>query len=116
MGFDYTLDWGKSEPQRLLNLIREIGIHRLAAFDGCLCGSFEIRNVEIDISCGKGRDRGIWISSRSLAYPPSEGDLKQILYEVGKEVQRQIIALNDGRGPITVHYRQWCKQNEKDNA
>lgn len=104
LGFDYSLHWYTPEPQRVLEVLKEVGIHRLANFDGCLCGCFAIRNVKIEISCGKGADRGIKISSRSMDYPASAEELEKVLCEVGNEVQRQIDDLHDGRGPIPVHY------------
>lgn len=109
MAFDYSTEWPKSEPQRVLDVIKEMGIHRLANLDGCICSGFEIRNVEIDISCGRGRDRGCWVSSRSMDYPEDEVELAKILAAVGEEVRRQIDDLHDGRGPMSVHYRKWSK-------
>jgi hypothetical protein len=107
MTFDYRKEWDKSEPQKVLDVIKEIGIHRLSNMDGCLCGGFEIRNVEIDFACGKGRDRGIYISSRSCDYSDDEAGLAKELGEVGVEVHRQFLELGDGRGPIEVHFRKW---------
>lgn len=111
---DYSLEWDKSEPQRVFDVIKEIGIHRLANLDGCICSSFEIRNVEINISCGKGGDRGCWISSRSIDYPESEVELAKVLGDVGAEVLRQIDNLHDGRGPMPLHYCEHSKAEKED--
>ena len=55
----------RSEPELVLDLIKEVGVCRLGNWDGCCCSGFSVRNVNVDISCGKGRNRGIWIH----AYP-----------------------------------------------
>ena len=107
--FDYSLDWGKSEAQIILEIIKEVGVHRLSGFDGCLCGGFEIRRVKFDLACGKGRDRGLWISSRSVDYPEDEHVMECIMSEVGAEAQRQFYELNDGRGILHIHYRKWSR-------
>lgn len=107
MSFDYSKEWSKSQQQKIVDVIREVGIHRLAGFDGCLCGGFEIQCVKVDFACGKGRDRGIYISSRSMDYSENEADLAKELGDVGREVHQQFMDLHDGRGPIEVHFREW---------
>src|SRR5690242_14469171 len=37
-----------------LNLIKTVGVGGLADFDGCVCGSFAVKGVGVDISCRKG--------------------------------------------------------------
>lgn len=95
----------KSEPELVLELIREVGVHRLANWDGCICSHFSIRNVNVDMSCGKGRDRGLWIESRSGDY--ENGDHDALLRPIAEEVVRQ--AATDGRGPMPIHFHEWKK-------
>ncbi len=89
----------KTEPELVLELIKEIGVSRLGNWDGCECSSFSIRNVTVDISCGKGQKRGILISSNSMDYE-DEG----LLYPIGEDVKQQVES-SSHRGPITVSYQ-----------
>jgi hypothetical protein len=97
--FDAPQSWKMSEPEKVLTIIKEIECWRLGNWDGCLCSRFSIRNVDVEISCGKGRDRGIWVSSASLDYM----DVK-LLHPIAEEVQRQVEG-GDHRGhaPIYLH-------------
>lgn len=95
----------KPENEVVVDLLRDVGVDRLGYFDGCVCCHFKVRNVEIGVSCGKGRDRGIWVSSASLDYYDRElkGLDEALLRPIAEEVQRQIEASEDGRGPIPIH-------------
>jgi hypothetical protein len=101
VGDDIQEWWRTPEPQRVLQLMREIGVWRLGNCDGCMCTSFSIRYVDIDVSCGKGRERGVWVSSGSMDY--SDTDLLQ---PIAEEIRRQIEEA-DGRGPMAVHLHEW---------
>lgn len=94
-----------SEPEKVLAIIQEARVWRLSNCDGCMCGGFELRNVKVDIACGKGRKRGIWVSSRSCDYIENDESLRQI----GEEVAKQV-AVSDRRGPLVVHCREWSKE------
>jgi hypothetical protein len=107
--FDYTLDWHKPEPQIVLEIIQAVGIHRLANFDGCLCGRFSLRNVDIDICCGKGRQRALWISSKSGDY---DDNAQKKLRPIAEEVVRQVQDLNDGRGEMPTRFDAWSREKE----
>jgi hypothetical protein len=91
----------------VIKLLQEVGVPRLSAWDGCTCGTFEVRRVKIDVSCGKGRERGVWVSSHSCdftdsEYKPNEHQLRPI----GDEVARQV-SEGDQRGPVPVHIGEW---------
>lgn len=108
--FDYSLEWQKSEPEKVLDVIKDVGIHRLGNLDGCICCSFSIRDVNVSVSCGKGSNRGCRIYSNSMDYPTDEKELSLVLSEVGDEIVRQINDLHDGRGEMPLHFRPWKKE------
>lgn len=91
----------KSEEELVLELIKEVGIKRLGNWDGCACSWFSVRNVNVDISCGKGGDRGIWVHSRSMDYDDSE-----LLRPIAEEVKCQV-EQSDRRGPIQFYLHEW---------
>lgn len=87
--------WKLSESERVSYLIREVGPSRLGNFNGCICSSFSIRNVDFDLSCGKGGGpRGIVITSCSMDYR-EEADYHPII-EALQEIEF------DYRGPIEI--------------
>lgn len=86
-----------NQTDRVVELIRTVGVRELGLLDGCICCRFSVRNVEVDISCGKGADREIIVGSRSLLYE-DDAELRPVL----EEVERQAIALNDRRGPFKL--------------
>jgi hypothetical protein len=98
----------KPEHEIVVDLIREVGVARLGHFDGCVCCHFNVRNIEIAISCGKGDERGLWISSPSLDYylegTKDDSDPK-LLRPIAEEVRRQVEAA-DTRGPLPVHFHE----------
>jgi hypothetical protein len=46
-------DGTKMDAAAALKLIRDIGVGGLGGFDGCLCTSFEVHGVKVDVSCRK---------------------------------------------------------------
>jgi hypothetical protein len=88
----------------VVNLIKEVGIYRLSTLDGCLCGGFEIKGIDVDIACGKGRTRGIWVWPAHNGDYQEEGD--EAIRPIGDEVAKQVMEA-DERGPIPVHLRKW---------
>ncbi len=106
----------KPEHEVVVDLIREVGVGRLGNFDGCVCCHFEVRNVSVDVACGKGRNRGVWVSSGSLDYYDQEQNCldESLLRPIADEVKRQIEDA-DGhmRGTIAAHCRAWCKSTDK---
>lgn len=110
--------WRTPENLRVVRILQEIGADVLGNFDGCCCCGFKIRNVEIDISCGKGRDRGLWIYSPSLDYwdgKSENGSEEELLRPIAEEVQRQV-QNSDMRGPLPIHYHEWVNPNAKPSA
>lgn len=94
----------KSETEMVVDLIRDVGVGRLGNFDGCICCEFKVRNVLVEISCGKGLDRGIWVSSGSMDYGDNldgKADI-ELLKPIAEEVQRQVQG-SDMRGLISFH-------------
>lgn len=101
--FTIEESWKMSEPEKVVAILKEVGVWRLANWDGCICSRFSIRNVDVKISCGKGQKRGVWVSSPSMTYCSHEnwGDGLS-LEPIAEEMQRQMQEC-DLRGPITVH-------------
>lgn len=66
--FTVEESWRMTEPQKVAAIIRELGCWRLGDWSGCVCSSFSIRNVSVDIACGKGRDQAVYVWSYSLEY------------------------------------------------
>jgi hypothetical protein len=98
--------------QRALSIIKEVGISRLANFDGCLCSSFAVQGVEVDISCrksiGAGDHRGyvLRVHSNTLGSPVKE--LKDIAHEVARQI-REI----DPPYAIKIRYADWAHDVDK---
>jgi hypothetical protein len=91
--------WKMSEPEKVVAIIKEVGAWRLGNWDGCTCSHFSIRNVQIDVGCGKGSPRNVHVSSRSGDYDGENAALRMI----GEEVARQVQEADDGRSQqITV--------------
>lgn len=91
--------WKMTEPEKIVALIKEIELWRLGNWDGCCCSSFSIRNVDVEISCGKGREQAVWISSRSMDYHD-----RTLLKPVMAEVIRQLTPEQTGRsGKFAEH-------------
>lgn len=95
----------QTERGRVLDIVREVGVQRLSYFDGCACGGFTLRNVKVDISCGKGRDRGVWVSHRGDDHSPD--DILAIADEVASQVEEC-----DGRGAMPRYPHEWRRPDE----
>lgn len=99
------------DGQAALALIRDVGVWKLGDFDGCLCGHFVVKGVEVDIACRKssgshGRTTMLRVHSESLDASIEE------LVPIADEVRRQI---GEGDGtPIATRYCDWLK--DKNNA
>lgn len=97
----------------VIDLLREVRVGRLGGFDGCTCCHFKVLDVDIDVACGKGRNRGIWVFSHSMdfydsEYKPREDMLRPIAEEVAKQVQEA-----DSRGPVPIYCREWNKELDR---
>lgn len=81
-------------PERAVAIIRDVGVFGLGFTDGCICTSFSIQGIDVDISCRKGSNMdtifrefygiGIRVYSSSLD-STGEG-----LGLVAREVARQL--------------------------
>jgi hypothetical protein len=86
-----------TEPEKVVALIRDIGCERLGHWDGCCCSRFSVRNVDVEIACGKGsREQAVWVSSESLDYVNGRG-----LEPVMAEVIRQVVEQSGRSGEFT---------------
>lgn len=61
-------EWIDREVGLVVDLIRQVGVSMLCSRDGCTCGGFAVRNIEVEISCGKGEDRGVRVFSKHFDY------------------------------------------------
>jgi hypothetical protein len=104
--------WKMSEPEKVLALIKEIGIWRLGNFDGCICSSFKLRDVNVDISCGKGMDRAARVYSNSMDFME---DHDEQMKDIAEEIKRQA-EQSDERGPIPVFFEEWKNPNKSARA
>lgn len=95
--------WKMSEPEMVTAIIKEIGIWRLGHCDGCMCCSFALRNVNIDVHCGKGQERAVRVYSSSGDYSDNHDEM---LKPIAEEVQRQVKAA-DARGDAPIFYGPW---------
>ncbi len=90
--------WTMTESEKVVALIKEIECWRLGNWDGCCCSRFSLRNVDVDISCGKGGEQAVWVSCPSLDY----GDI-ELLRPIMDEVIRQVTE-QSGRGAKFAQY------------
>lgn len=95
--------WKMSEPEKVMALIKEIGVWRLGNCDGCMCSHFALRNVTVDISCGKGTDRAVRVYSASGDY---DVDHDELLRPIAEEVRQQV-ENSDNRGPMPIFFEEW---------
>jgi hypothetical protein len=93
----------------VVDLIREVGVIRLGNFDGCACCRFSVRDVDVEVGCGKGGERAVWVSSPSLEYwdgATANGNDEALLRPIAEEVVRQVSEA-DGRGPLMVYLHEF---------
>ena len=105
--FDVRQSWKMSEPEKVLALIKALGIWRLGNLDGCCCSNFIIRGVGIDIACGKGRNRGVFVFNHSMDYEDYKDP--ELLRPIAEEVKHQLEEC-DGRGPAPICLREWSHE------
>lgn len=93
MIFTVQQSWKMSEAEKVLAIIIELGCWRLGNWDGCACSRFSLRDVDIEIACGKGGEQGVWVRSASCEY-----DDVELLRPIMEEVVRQC---DEGAGRAT---------------
>jgi hypothetical protein len=88
--FSIHESWEMSEPSKVIAIIRDVGCWRLGHWDGCCCSHFSVRDVTIEISCGKGREQGVWVYSAHSFYAgrTDDFDLQGIADVVLDELRR----------------------------
>ena len=97
---------------RALSVIKEVGISRLANFEGCLCSSFAVQNVEVDISCRKSSGSSDHMGYVLRVHSPSLGSPVDKIKEIAHEVARQIFE-QDSYYPIKIRYETWDQYSKK---
>lgn len=107
--FDAEQSWKMSEPEKVLAIIKEVGLWRLADWEGCCCSSFSIRNVHVDISCGTGRPQAVWMHSSSMDYP-EDGDHDKLLQPIMDEVVRQLDEQSGRGGTFSQYFKPWVNE------
>jgi hypothetical protein len=100
--FSAEQSWKMSEPEKVVALIVEVRCWRLGNWDGCCCSRFSVRNVDVDISCGKGREQAVWICSSSMDY-----DDKSLLKPIMKEVIKQLKESSGRGGSFKQYFDKW---------
>lgn len=91
-----------SEPEKVVAIISEVQCRKLGNWDGCCCSNFSIRNVNVDISCGKGREQAVWVSSASGDYED-----QSLLKPIMAEVIRQVTEQSARRGTFAQYFEPW---------
>ena len=105
--FEQLWDMAQTETEKVVCILRAVQCRRLGYWDGCCCSNFNVRYVNVDISCGKGREQAVWVSSTSRDFGKEE--LKPVMAEVIKQVSEQ-----SGRaGKFTEYY---CEYNNPVGA
>lgn len=93
-----------AEVDSVLALIRDTGLHQLGDLEGCVCCSFNVRNIAVEVSCGKGTPRGIrvWHDEVTRDGISKEDADEAFLRSVGEEVARQAETDRRGEMPISI--------------
>lgn len=91
------------DAPRAVELLKEVGISRIAYFDGCLCSSSRIKGVDIDTTCRKSTGSLYFHGLLIRVYSPSLDAMPDDLRMVAEEVVRQMRAL-DGWSPMALRY------------
>jgi hypothetical protein len=97
--FSIHESWKMSEPSKVIAIIRDVGCWRLGHWDGCCCSHFSVRDVTIEISCGKGAEQAVWVYSASSEWSGRSADLRAIASVVLDELR-----INSGRSDNWVVY------------
>lgn len=105
--------WKMSEPEKVLAIIKELGVWVLGNWDGCCCSKFSIRNVDVDIACGKGRNQGVYVSSDSMDYLNQDLIMDEdLLRPIAEEVAKQCDEHAWRSKKFEYHIRAWDKEKD----
>lgn len=88
----------KQRVEPVLALIKREGVQGLGFWDGCACCHFSVRGVKVEVGCGKGSQRAVWVSSRSCDFADGDPALRPIAEEVARQVEDA-----DGRGKMAIY-------------
>lgn len=86
-----------TELEKVISLISDLKVWRLGNWEGCCCSQFSVRGVNVDISCGKGREQAVWVSSNS----------KNLLRPVMAEVVKQVTEHSNRSGKWAEYFEEW---------
>ena len=100
--------WKNPDIDHVLGLIKDQSIYQFSATDGCMCGGFELKEIHVDISCGKGLPRvvRVWSNSGDYGY---EEEQEVLFKDIEEEVRRQVMEA-DGRGEMKLIYHKWSQE------
>lgn len=89
------------------DLIKEVSIFRLGYLDGCVCMSFEVKGVHVDISCRKSSGMSMFRDFYGTSIRVTSGTLDggPMLEDAAREVCRQLDEY--GHPTVTVRYSTW---------
>ena len=91
------------ETNKILNLIKKNPCWELGNWDGCCCCDFSIRDVNFQISCGKGREKGVWVWSDNGDYHQSDEDHDNLLRPIAEEISAQCKECSTRSGDFPIH-------------
>lgn len=104
--------------ENALSIIKEVGYGRLAGYDGCVCSSVSIHNIDIEVSCRKG---GGCMGGKIQEgfYGPvihvSTGTIDieaEDLAPLAAEVKREIDEVDSGRDKSIIRLCSWKDDSE----
>lgn len=83
-----------SDASSALDLIKQVGIGALADFDGCLCGSFAVKGIEVYIACRKSSGSVGFRGSTLRVWDRSLDHDVLALEPIAREIARQLHELD----------------------
>lgn len=89
--FDAPQSWKMQEPEKVLQILREVQCWRLGHWNGCCCSAFSLRNVDISITCATHGEQAVRVSSAAYA---DQSLLDPILAEVHRQMVDQAFQPN----------------------
>jgi hypothetical protein len=96
------------QVQQAAELIRAVGIWRLAHLDGCWCGAFTIKGIHVEIDCHKTKDGPmvrVWSGSCEY-YDKDDPTGAKVLAPVMQAVIDDMNGEDEGEDGAGNHYKQ----------